>query len=114
MGAAQSVLKKILSIPPHRTDRKPPRMFSGRDPDLLAIAEIEHRRRLDAERSLESVFEKVKPILQRKPEPAYLVHALELPADLKTRIAAMPDPEERMRAIVEYKLSTRTQSSHHQ
>ena len=63
---------------------------------------------------MESVFEKVKPILQRKPEPAYLVHALELPADLKTRIAAMPDPEERMRAIVEYKLSTRTQSSHHQ
>jgi len=57
MGAAQSVLKKILSIPSHRTDRKPPRMFSGRDPDLFAIAEIEHRRKLDAERSLESVFE---------------------------------------------------------
>ena len=113
MGAAQSVLKKILSIARHRTDRKPPRMFSGRDPDLFAIAEIAHRRRLDAERSLESVFEKAKPIVDRKPEPAYLVQALELPADLKTRIAAMPDPEERIRAIVEYKLSTRTQSSHH-
>ena len=106
-------MKKILSIVRHRTDRKPPRMFSGRDPDLFAIAEIAHRRRLDAERSLESVFEKVKPILERKPEPAYLVQAFELPAELKTRIAAMLDPEERIRAIVEYKLSTRTQSSHH-
>jgi hypothetical protein len=36
-----------------------------------------------------------------------------LPADLKTRIAAMRDPEERIRAIVEFKLSVRTQSSHH-
>jgi hypothetical protein len=88
-------------------------MSSGRDPDLLAIAEIAHRRRLDAERSLESVFEKAKPILERKPEPAYLVQALELPAELKTRIAAMPDPEERIRAIVEYKLSVRSRSSHH-
>jgi hypothetical protein len=113
MGAAQSVLKKILSIPPHRTNRKTPRMFSGRDSDLLAIAEIAHRRRLDAERSLESVFEKVKPILKREPEAAHPVETFELPADLKTRIAAMPDPEERIRAIVEYKLSTRTQSSHH-
>ena len=113
MGATQSLLKKILSIPPHRTDRKSPRMFSGRDPDLFAIAEIAHRRRLDAERSLESVFEKAKPILERKPEPAYLVQALELPAELKARVAAMSDPEQRIRAIVEYKLSTRTQSSHH-
>ena len=113
MGAAQSVLKKILSIPRHRTDRKPPRMFSGRDPDLLAIAEIAHRRRLDTERSLESVFEKAKPILRREPEAAHPVEAFELPADLKTRIAAMRDPEERIRAIVEFKLSVRTQSSHH-
>jgi hypothetical protein len=88
-------------------------MFSGRDPDLLAIAELAHGRRLDAERSLESVFEKVKPILRREPEAAHPVEAFELPADLKTRIAAMRDPEERIRAIVEYKLSTRTQSSHH-
>jgi hypothetical protein len=88
-------------------------MFSGRDPDLLAIVEIAHRRSLDAERSLESVFEKAKPILERKPEPAYLVQALELPADLKTRIAAMLDPEQRIRAIVEYKLSVRSRSSHH-
>ena len=114
MGAAQSVLKKILSIARHRTDRKPPRMFSGRDPDLLAIAEIAHRRRLDTERSLESVFEKAKPILERKPEPAYLVQALELPAELKARIAAMHDPKQRIRAIVEFKLSVRSQSSHHQ
>ena len=114
MGAAQSVLKKILSIARHRTDRKPACMFSGRDPDLFAIAEIAHRRRLDAERSLESVFEKAKPILERKSEPAYLVQALELPAELKALVAAMSDPEQRIRAIVEYKLSTRTQSSHHQ
>ena len=57
-------MKKILSIARHRTDRKPARVFSGRDPDLFAIAEIAHRRRLDAERSLESVFEKAKPILK--------------------------------------------------
>jgi len=114
MGAAQSVSKKILSIARHRTDRKLPRVFSGRDPDLLAIAEIAHRRRLGTERSLESVFEKAKPILERKPEPAYLVQALELPAELKARVAAMSDPEQRIRAIVEYKLSVRSRSSHHQ
>jgi hypothetical protein len=113
MGATQSVLKKILSIPPHGTDRKLPRMFSGRDPDLFAIAEIAHRRRLDAERSLEGVFEKAKPILERNPQPAYLVQALELPAELKARVAAMSDPEERIRAIVEFKLSVRSRSSHH-
>jgi hypothetical protein len=89
-------------------------MFSGRDSDLLAIAEIAHRRRLDAERSLESVLEKVKPILKRELEAAHPVEALELPADLKTRIAAMPDPKERIRAIAEFKLSVRSQSSHHQ
>jgi len=88
-------------------------MFSGRDPDLNAIAEIAHLRSLNTEHSLESVFEKAKPILERKPNPAYLVQALELPTELKTRVAAMLDPEQRIRAIVEYKLSTRTRSSHH-
>jgi hypothetical protein len=69
---------------------------------------------LDTERSLESAFEKVKPILKREPEAAHPVEAFDLPADLKTRIAAMPDPEERIRAIVEFRLSVRSQSSHHQ
>jgi hypothetical protein len=88
-------------------------MFSGRDPDLLAIAEIAHRRRLDTGRSLESMFEKAKPILRREPEAAHPVEVSKLPADLKTRIAAMLDPEQRIRAIVEYKLSVRSRSSHH-
>ena len=113
MGVLQSILKKIPSIKRHRTDRKPRRMSSGRDPDLLAIAETAHRRRLDAERSLESVFEKAKPILRREPEAAHPLEAFELPADLKTRIAAMPDPEQRIRAIVEFKLSVRSRLSHH-
>ena len=55
---------------------------------------------------MESVFEKAKPILERKPEPAYLVQALELPAELKARVAAMSEPEQRIHAIVEYKFSS--------
>ena len=88
-------------------------MYSGRDPDLLAIVEIAHRRRLDTEHSLESVFEKAKPMLRREPEAAHPVEALELPAELKARVPAMSDPEERIRAMVEFKVPVRSRSSHH-
>jgi len=88
-------------------------MLSARDPDLLAVAEIAYQRRLDKARSLETVFEKVKPILQRKKEPAHPVHVAKLPPDLKARVAGMPDPEQRIRAIVEFRLSARTDSNQH-
>jgi hypothetical protein len=87
-------------------------MLSARDPDLLAIADIAHQRRLDQARSLETVFEKVKPILQRKKEPAHPVHVAKLPPDLKAQVEAMPDPEQRIRAIMEFRLSARMDSSH--
>jgi len=88
-------------------------MLSPRDPDLLAVADIAHQRRLDKARSLETVFEKVKPILQRKKELAHPVHIAKLPPDLKARVAAMPDPEQRIRAIVEFRLSAKTDSNQH-
>lgn len=61
---------------------------------------------------MEIVFEKVKPILRRKPESAHPVAPFELPADLRARIAAMPDAEQRIRAIVEFKLSAKPRTSH--
>ena len=112
MRVTLSIWRKIRLFTRHRRDQRPSRTISGRDPDLLAIAEIAQRRRLDTERPLETVFEKVKPILHREAESAHPVPASELPADLKARITAMPDPEQRIRAIVEFKLSAKTQPSH--
>ena len=105
-------MRKILSHTSHRMHHRPPHRAPVRDPDLFAIAEIAHRRRLNTEWSLDSVFEKVKPILQRKPELTLPSQACELPAELKARVAAMPDPEQRIRAIVEFKLSAIRQSSY--
>jgi hypothetical protein len=79
------------------------------------MAEIANQKKLGAERSLDSVFEKVRPILYREPDSAPPpVQIAELPADLKARIVEMPDAEQRIRAIVEFKLSSKTQSSHHE
>lgn len=88
-------------------------MLSGRDPDLLAVSDIGQQRRFDTSRSLDTVFEKVRLILQREKEPVCPVNVAELPPDLKARVAAMPGPERRIRAIVEFRLSARTDSSQH-
>jgi hypothetical protein len=93
--------------------QKPPRAPPSRDPDLMAIAEIAQRRRLDMERSLETAFEKVRLILERETTSARPIQTSELPADLEARVRAMPDPEQRIRAIVEFKLSIKTQAGHH-
>jgi hypothetical protein len=79
----------------------------------MAMAEIAQRRRLDIERSLETAFEKARLVLERETTSARPIRASELPADLEARVRAMPDPEQRIRAIVEFKLSTKTQASHH-
>lgn len=86
-------------------------VISVRDPGLFAVANIARHRRLDAARSLETVFEKAIPILRRGKEPACLVYVAELPPDLRARVAAMPEPEQRIRAIVEFRLSAKTDSS---
>jgi hypothetical protein len=99
------VWRKIRSFTHHETDQKPQRTRSRRDPDLLAISEIAQRRRLETERSLEAVFEKVRPILRREPESVHPALASKLPEDLKAQIAAMPDAEQRIRAILEFKSS---------
>ena len=65
------------------------------------------------ERSLETVFEKVRLILERETTSARPIQTSELPADLEARVRAMPDPEQKIRAIVEFKLSTKTQAGHH-
>jgi hypothetical protein len=85
--------------------------LASRDPELLAMADIAQRRRRDAERSLEIAFEKARPILERETASPHLIQELELPRDLKARIKAIRDPEARIRAIVEFKLSAKKQSS---
>jgi hypothetical protein len=75
------------------------------------MAEIAQRRRPDKERSLEIAFEKARSILERETTPAYASQALELPPDLKARIKTIRDPEKRIRAIVEFKMSARAQLS---
>jgi hypothetical protein len=81
----------------------------SRDPELLAIAEIAQQRRRETELSLEIAFKKARSILERQTTPAYAAQALELPPDLKARIMAIRDPEKRIRAIVEFKMSAKTQ-----
>jgi hypothetical protein len=90
-------------------DPRPPCALLIRDPELLAIAEIAQQRKRDAERSLEIAFEKARSILERQTTPAHATQALELPPDLKARIKAIRDPEKRIRAIVEFKMSAKTQ-----
>ena len=107
------LLRKIRSTARHGMDQKPSRALPSRDPELVAIAEIVQRRKLDTERSLETAFEKARPILERETASARPIQTAELPADLEARVRAMPDPEQRIRAIVEFKLSHRTESSHH-
>jgi len=65
------------------------------------------------ERSLETAFQKVRLILERETTSARPIQTSELPADLEARVRAMPDPEQKIRAIVEFKLSTKTQAGHH-
>jgi len=86
-------------------------MLFVRDPDLLGIAQMADRRRLDMEQSLERVFEKVKPILNRQSATESYITEPELPPDLLAKVAAMPDPEQRIRAIVEFRLSARKQTN---
>lgn len=89
--------------------RREPRVLFVRDPELLGIAQISDRRRLDMEQSLERVFEKVKPILNRQSALEPPISKPELPAAFLAKVAAMPDAERRIRAIVEFKLSARKQ-----
>jgi hypothetical protein len=75
------------------------------------MAEIAQRRRRDTERSLETAFEKARPILEKETASAHPMQTMELPPDLKARIKAIRDPEQRIRAIVEFKLSAKKQLS---
>jgi hypothetical protein len=68
---------------------------------------------LDTERCLETAFEKARLILEREKASARQIQTSKLPADLEARVRAMPDPEQRIRAIVEFKLSAKTHAGHH-
>jgi len=57
--------------------------------------------------SLDRVFERVRPILNRKPVSESSIRYPDLPPALKAKVLAMPDAEDRIRAIVEFKLSAR-------
>lgn len=99
--------RKIRSIVGHSQGGRDARMLFVRDPELLGIAQIANRRRLGMEQSLDRVFEKVEPILNRQSATQSPVRESELPAALLEKVAAMPDAEQKIRAIVEFKLSAR-------
>ena len=111
MRAAVSLWKKIRLTTSQRTKGKASHMPPIRDPDLLVMAETT-RRKMEAERTLETVFEKVKPILRGEVEPARPARPSQIPTDLKAQVSAMTDPEQRIRAIVEFKLSGKMQQNH--
>jgi hypothetical protein len=105
-------LDKVRSTEVHGMDQEGPRAQAARCPDLAAIAEIAERRRLEDERSLDAAFEKARSILEREMPTEIPIQSPELPADVEARVRAMPDPEQRIRAIVEFKLSNRDKSGH--
>ena len=111
MRAAVSLWRKIRLIAGLSTKGKASHMLPSRDPDLLAMVEMT-RRKMKAERSLETVFEKAKPILRGEVEPVHPAQPSEIPADLKAQVSNMTDPEQRIRAIVEFKLSGKILQNH--
>jgi len=90
---------------------KQPRVVFIRDPELAGIAEIADRREPDIVQSLDRVFEKVKPILNRGSASEPPIREFELPASLMAKVGNMPDAEQKIRAIVEFKLSARKQAN---
>jgi len=84
-----------------------PRASRTQDPDLQAIVDIVNRGRPRMDEGLMRVFERVRPILNRKPASESSIGYVELPPGLKEKLLAMPDAEERIRAIVEFRLSVR-------
>jgi len=92
---------------------KQPRVLLIRDPELAGIAEIADRRQPDIVQSLDRVFEKVKPILDRRSASEPPIREFELPASLMAKVASMPDAEQKIRTIVEFKLSARKQANDH-
>jgi hypothetical protein len=111
MCSAVSLWRKIRLIAGQSTREKALHVLPGRDPDLLMMAEMT-RRKMKAERNLETVFEKAKPILRREVKPVRPARPSEIPADLKAQVSAMDDPEQRIRAIVEFKLSGKMHQNH--
>ena len=83
------------------------RVLLVRDPDLVAIARIADQRRHRENEDLERILGKVRHILNRKSPEPFPTRRLELPAALRARVAAIPDAEERIRAIVEYMMSNK-------
>lgn len=111
MGRLFSIWERIRSIARNDTERRrESRVLFVRDPELLDMAVIADRRKPNTVQTLDGVFEKVKPILKREPTPERPAREIELPAALVAKVAAMPDAEQRIRAIVEYKMSARSQA----
>jgi hypothetical protein len=92
----------------HRGASKKLTTLRVRDPELVEIAELALQRTRNADQSLEEVFERVRPILYRKVEQTTTVRNAELPALLKQKIMTIPDPEQRVRAMVDFRMSRRT------
>jgi len=82
-----------------------------RDHELAEIAKMADRRILKAQQSLEKAFDRIRPILYGR-SPSHLpAEARPLPAELIARVMAMPEPEQRIRAIIECRMSERNRST---
>jgi len=114
LGLGDLIKRKIRLIPRHDGGiMKQPHVRFVRDPELAGILEMADRRKLDAVQSLDRIFERVKPILDRGSASEPPIREFELPASLKAKVASMPDAEQKIRTIVEFKLSARKQASDH-
>lgn len=102
-----------MSFQTKRSDRET-QSGSALDSDVVEMSEIARRWRLDSDQDLERIFEKAKTILNRCPTSTFPIEDPALPAALKAKLTATASPEDRIRTIVQFKLSTRVQGiSHH-
>jgi len=92
---------------------KQERILIVHDPDLVAMVRIADQRRDRENDDMERILGRVRHILDRKSQAPVPTQKVELPPQLKARVAAIPDAEERIRAIVNYTLSSKSKADTH-
>ena len=78
---------------------------------MVRIADQRRHRQND---DMERILGRVRHILHPKSQAPVPTQRPELPPQLKARIAAIPDAEERIRAVVDYMLSSKAQAQTHE
>ncbi len=92
---------------------KQKRVLIVHDPELVAMVRIADQKRHRENDDMERILGRVRHILDPKSQAPVPTQKVELPPELKARVATIPDAEERIRAIVDYALSSKAKAETH-